>query len=209
MQAAEYFSDNFISKNIKSNVEEELVELEEISSEDIRKKVVDAWAYSLEREGYERISDIQGSGGPDFLVLKNGTQLDHIRGVARLSMRYGDELKLLHPDLPLDRDVLIAGALIHDVGKTLEYNESKREFWSKNQHRSGWPATRHPVHGWHVCLTVGLPEEIAHIAASHSREGGFIVRSLEGVIVHHCDHAFWQALLVGNQLLDAAPEWRP
>jgi len=49
-------------------------------------------------------------------------------------------------------------------------------------------------------LTVGLPEEIAHIAMAHSGEGELLLRSLECMIVHQADYTFWNTLLAGGQL---------
>jgi putative nucleotidyltransferase with HDIG domain len=194
---------------VSRTVRAELIELRDIKSTALQDGVVAAWAYALVSEGYRAISDLQGSGAPDYLVLKHGSQLDHIRGVTRLSMRYGDELKAMFAELPLDRDVLIAGAMLHDVGKPHEYNPERRKLWSERPHVSGFPATRHPVHGWHICLTVGLPEAVAHVAASHSREGALIVRSLEAEIVHHCDQSYWSVLRIGNQLVESPPTWAP
>ena len=58
----------------------------------------------------------------------------------------------------------------------------------------------------HICLTVGLPEEVAHIAMAHSGEGELLVRSLECMIVHQADYTFWNTLLAGGQLkLDTVP----
>ena len=198
-----------VTDAIRDDVRRELVELGEIQDADLRDKVVEAWALALARDGFKRISEIEGSGAPGYWVLVRGTQLDHIRGVTRLAIRYADELKAMYPELPLDRDVLVAGALIHDVGKPLEYNAAKIADWSTVPHVAGWPATRHPVHGWHICLTVGLPERIAHIAAAHSREGDSIVRSLECTIIHYCDHALSQALRVGGLVHDGPPRLHP
>jgi hypothetical protein len=50
---------------------------------------------------------------------------------------------------------------------------------------------RHSVYGAHVCLLVGLPEEIAHIALGHSREGQHIGLSTECIIVRYADHTWW------------------
>ena len=37
----------------------------------------------------------------------------------------------------------------------------------------------------------GLPEEIAHIAVAHSPEGDNVKRSLECIVVHQADVAWW------------------
>lgn len=56
---------------------------------------------------------------------------------------------------------------------------------------TGQPTLCHPVFGTYVCLAVGLPEEIAHIACAHSLEGQHIGVSSECMIVRHADHAYW------------------
>ena len=42
--------------------------------------------------------------------------------------------------------------------------------------------------------SLGLPEEVAHVADTHSLEGQFVTRSLINTIVYHADHAFWEVL---------------
>lgn len=187
---------------IRARVRDELPELSEIGAEALREKVVDAWAYSLGTEGFSAISDLEGCGSPGRLMLRVGTQLDHIRGVTRMGLGMGLGLKQAIPDLPLDIDVLVAGGLLHDVGKPFEFNRARRGNWQETPHRSGFPPARHPAHGWHICLAIGLPEGVAHIAGAHSHEGTHLVRSLECTLVHHADFCFWKALRVSGLLHD-------
>ena len=95
----------------------------------------------------------------------------------------------------IDRDLLIACALCHDVGKPFEFSPSNQARWKANPAASGFPAIRHPAYGVHLALTVGLPEAVAHAAGCHSGEGELVVRGLENTIVHNADRAFWSNLL--------------
>ncbi len=97
-------------------------------------------------------------------------------------------------DVGIDRDVLIAGALVHDVGKPYESSERNRARWRANPAAAGKPAIRHPVYGVHIALAVGLPESVVHIVGGHSMfsEGSFISPSLENTIVQHADLAMWK-----------------
>lgn len=74
-------------------------------------------------------------------------------------MRIAGEMSELFPDLRVDRDILIAGALCHDVGKPFEFDPVNRQKWTANPRAAGLPAIRHPAYGVHICLTVGLPED--------------------------------------------------
>ena len=132
--------------------------------------------------------------------MKRGTQLDHIRGVTRLALAMGDEMKGRFPELPIDRDLLAACALCHDVGKPFEFDPDNQRRWRADTVATGRPALRHTLYGVHVCLTVGLPEAVAHTAGAHSGEGELVVRSLENTIVHHADYTFWRVLDAGGLL---------
>ena len=95
------------------------------------------------------------------------------------------------PETSVNRDIVLAGALCHDIGKPFEFDLINRERWANDPSQAGEPALRHSVYGAHVCLTVGLPEEIAHIALGHSLEGQHIGLSTECYIVRHADHTWW------------------
>ena len=192
-----------VTDELRETVRRELPEIQEIKNGELRDKVVEAWAMSLAQEGLSGISDIQGSGDPEKNILKEGTQVDHLRGVTLLSMRMAEQLEELKPALEIDHDVMIAGALVHDVGKAREFKAANQAKWKQAPHVAGWPPARHSVHGYYICKTVGLPDEVAHIAIGHSREGVFVMKSLECTIVSHADHSYWEIMKAGGQLEDS------
>lgn len=153
-------------------------------------------------------------GNPGLSVLKRGTQADHLRGVAHLALRIAEEFRDTRAEAVIDFDVVLTGALCHDVGKPYEFDPSNMARWSADPSATGHPTLRHSVFGAHVCLSVGLPEEIAHIALGHSLEGQHIGVSTECLIVRHADHVWWQVaaglgLLQPNSLGSAEPMVRP
>jgi hypothetical protein len=48
---------------------------------------------------------------------------------------------------------------------------------------------RHPFSGVWICSQAGLPVEVLHIVAVHSKEGDGGHRSIEANIIFHCDFA--------------------
>ncbi len=175
-------------------------ELAQIDDEDLRDKVVEAWAYALSQSEFACIEEIRASGNPTTPALIGGTQTDHIRGVARMAQGLADGLEQVHGDLGIDRDLLWACALCHDVGKPFEFSPRNQARWQGDVGASGYPAIRHSVYGVHVALTVGLPEAVAHTAGAHSGEGELIQRSLENTLVHYADGAYWRAMERANRL---------
>jgi putative nucleotidyltransferase with HDIG domain len=189
-----------VTDELRARVRAELPEVEEIRNPELATKVVEAWALALASSSFGAIAEIEPSGNPGVNTLKCGSQTDHIRGVTRMAMALADQLSALLPDLKVDRDLLIAGALCHDIGKPWEFDPENRRRWEGKPRRAGLPSIRHPAFGVHVCLSVGLPEEVAHCAAAHSGEGELLVRSLENTIVHHADYAFWGICRAGDLL---------
>jgi hypothetical protein len=92
------------------------------------------------------------------------------------------------------RELLWACGLCHDVGKPFELSPRKQKRWKKDVGASSDPVVRHSVYGVHVALRGGLPEAVAHTAGCHSGEGKLIKRSLENMLVHYADHAYWNVL---------------
>jgi len=190
-----------VTDELRARVRAELPEVEEIRDPALRERVVEAWALALASSSFGAIAEIEPSGNPGVNTLRRGSQTDHIRGVTRMALALAEQLQAQLPDLEVDRDVLIAGALCHDIGKPWECDPENRRRWEADPRAAGLPSIRHPAYGVHVCLSVGLPEEVAHCAAAHSGEGELLVRSLENTIIHHADYAFWAIARAGDLLV--------
>lgn len=177
----------------------EMPEIAWIADEDLRNKVIDAWVVALEAHGFKQIGDMKPSGNYDSMPLLTGTQCDHMRSVCRLAVKTAEEMSALFPNFRYDRDILIAGALCHDIGKVWEFHPDNVKRWKADIRKVGMPSVRHPGYGVYICFTMGLPEAVAHIAAAHSAEGELLERSLENTIVHWADVTFWKAVDAGGQ----------
>jgi putative nucleotidyltransferase with HDIG domain len=158
----------------KRDIETYFSELAWIQDKDLRKKVVDVWKTASDRGRWNQLQDI-----PFTLLFENsGLLVDHTRRITKLAWNVADAR-----EESLNKDYLIAGALLHDVGKLLEYEKKdgkivKSAFGEK---------IRHPAAGAQLAEECKLPEEVVHIVAAHSHEGDSMNRTAEAIIVHHCD----------------------
>ncbi len=191
-----------ITQGLRDGVLEDLPEIALIAQEELRAKTIEAWAYALSGTGFDRIDDIPGEANPGMLRLRRGSQAVHLRSVTRIALAIADDFAATFPEARIERDIVIAGGLLHDVGKAWEFDPENLARWRADPSQAGLPALRHPVYGAHICLAVGLPEEIVHIALSHSHEGDFQQRSLEALIIHRADHPWW-SIAGACGLLDA------
>ena len=112
------------------------------------------------------------------------TFMAHKRLVVHVSRDAGRKVTEFCTDaLPVDMDVLIAGAILADVGKLLEYERVGGEAVQSERGK----ALRHPFTGVHLAMACGVPDEVCHIIATHAAEGDLVKRSTEAFIVHHAD----------------------
>ena len=178
-------------EKIRAGVTKSLPLISEIADDELREKVIDAWTMSLSENGYSYIEEIEGSGKCGGYAI--GNQAQHIMCVTKIAMALAEIIQESYDkDMKISRDMLIAAGICHDVGKPYEYNLEKRPKWAAAPEACGNPALRHTLYGVYIVLTVGLPEEIAHVCGCHSPEGELVQRSLLATIIHFADKASWR-----------------
>ena len=123
---------------------------------------------------------------PFTLLVPNcpATFMEHKRAVVHIARRSAEAmLEFLGKALTIDLDTVIAGAMLADVGKLLEYE--KVDGKAKQSKRG--EALRHPFTGVALAMMCNVPDEVCHIIAAHAGEGDLVRRSTEALIVHHAD----------------------
>lgn len=160
-------------------------ELEWIQDKDLREKTAKTWELALKKSvlGPEDLKRIPFTllCGPDLKV----TFMDHKRSVVHIARDAGEKINsMYHGELTVNMDVLIAGAILCDVGKLVEYvlDDNGNAFQG-----SYGKYLRHPFSGVSLAEQCGVPAEVCHIIAAHAGEGDHIKRTTEAYIVHHAD----------------------
>lgn len=111
--------------------------------------------------------------------------LDHTRAVTNCAEAVASRMKEIYGDaFSVDMDVIIAGGLLHDVGKLMEIQKDPSGGFRKSDQGK---ILRHPISGTALAAKRNIPDSILHIIACHSREGDAVRRSTEAVIIHHAD----------------------
>ena len=189
---------------LREGVQQSLPELALIEGQELRERVIEAWAMALSETEYERIEDIPPSAVPRSPFMERGTQADHMRATAQLALGLAEGMERVFGNMEIDHDVVVAGALVHDVGKPYEFSTRNRSRWEEDPSAVGCPSVRHPVYGVHIALMAGLPESVVHIVGAHAREreGASVIPSLEAIIVQYADTAMWR-ILEGAGLVEA------
>ncbi len=158
-------------------------ELDWIQDEELRAKVARTWvrAFELSALTPDDLNRI-----PFTLLIPNcaTTFMEHKRCVVHIARRSAEAMKeLMGRTLKIDLDVVIAGAILADVGKLLEYENVDGQ---TRQSKRG-ELLRHPFTGVALAMECGVPDEVSHVIAAHAAEGDLVKRSSEAIIVHHAD----------------------
>jgi putative nucleotidyltransferase with HDIG domain len=158
-------------------------ELEWIRNEELREAVTRTWVRALELSPLapEDLETI-----PFTLKVPDcpATFMQHKRCVVHIARDGARAMdSFLGEALPIDLDVVIAGAILADVGKLLEYEKVD----GRVRQSARGQALRHPFTGVAVALECGVPDEVCHIIATHAGEGDMVRRSTEAIVVHHAD----------------------
>ena len=162
-----------------------LPEINEIKDSELRNKVIACWAEAMAYRNWtvEELENIP------FTLLAENVRIffiEHVRTCARMALAVNAVLDDAYGDrkTPVNRDYLVAGALLADVGKLIEFEKKPDGTIFKSVFGKH---IRHPFSGVGLAFKHGVPSEVMHVIAVHSKEGAGEQRSPEAIIFHHVD----------------------
>lgn len=158
-------------------------ELNSIKDQALRDKAAQAWSLALSDSDWKKIEDMPWIPG----VAEFITNVEHCRGTARIAIALASALAE-REKVALKLDYVIAGGILHDVGKLLEYSSAggKTEIGKY---------LLHPPLGAGICMRAGLPAEVVNIVLYHNTPGEIPVRTLELEIIRAMDACHADSML--------------
>jgi len=172
------------SADMHQTVEQLWPEIAWIEDPQLREQVTQTWIKALERSPL-KADDLDHI--PFTLLVPDCpiTFMEHKRCVVHIARESAKAMQaFMGRALPIDLDTVIAGAILADVGKLLEYELGPD---GKSRQSERGEALRHPFTGVALALECGVPEPVCHIIAAHAAEGDLVKRTTEAFIVHHAD----------------------
>ena len=167
-------------------------EFELFRDADLREKTLRAWETGLRESGWT----LNGLAHMPFTLLVHPCPvsfIEHVRAVTLTALRAAAVFEEIYGDrVPVDRDVILAGGLLHDIGKLAEYEN--RDDGYTVQTGSG-RLLRHPFTGMELAARCELPPEVQHIIATHAGEGDKVKRTTEATLVNHADFMSFHSIL--------------
>ncbi len=156
-------------------VRELFSEAGQISDPALREKVLKAWLEAWKASHYEQLEETPFLRG----ILTDINNVEHTKAVTAMCIQFAKIMKdFFH--ISVNMDYLIAGAILHDLGKVFEYCEKPSELGR---------LFTHPISAVYFAAREDLPLEVIHLIGSHSLEGNLIQRTTEAAIIHYMDFA--------------------
>lgn len=173
-------------------------QLEMIDDEGIKEKVIEAWYIGCHRGGWGSLEDLRKI---PFTLLTDTHGVNFIEhtiavteGAVGLAVSQSETYMKMPYEIDMNR--LVAGGLLHDVGKLLEIERDGEGGYRKSL--SGKYA-RHPISGAILAAEVGLPEDYINTIACHAKEGDGRPQVIETVLIHQADFATFNPLVMKNK----------
>ena len=167
---------------------EELVTIfpafDEIADKDLRSRSLDAMLLAVEKGGWSKETLPLC---PVTLNWKNCkvSWIEHVSDVVATCLAaYEKTAKYYRQNgVAFDRDIIAAGALLHDIGKLTEFTVKD----GIACHSDNYQLLRHPLSGAILAAQAGLPDKIVHLIATHSFEGDASYQTPESRFVRSLD----------------------
>jgi len=175
---------------MKNEIINLIPEINQINNEDLKKKVISVWEEAIKQGGW-KIEDMEKI--PFTLLIPDCkvNLIEHTRAVTHTALEMAKViLKFYKEKVKIDLDLLLAGGLLHDVGKLLEYASVEGKITKSKTGKF----LRHPFSGSALAYKHGLPDEVVHMIATHAKEGDGGYRSIEAMIVHYADFINFESL---------------
>jgi putative nucleotidyltransferase with HDIG domain len=170
-------------------------QLDQIGDGDLRGKVVKAWVMACERGNWNSIEDLKKMPFTLLADTLGVNFIDHTIAVTEGAVALGRAQVEAYGKMPykIDFDKLVAGGLLHDIGKLLEIESDGGGGFRKSL--SGKYA-RHPISGALLAHEAGLSEDVINMIACHSKEGDGRPQVVETILIHQADFATFDPLVM-------------
>lgn len=169
-----------------------------IKSDEVREKVVKAWHLGCERGSWKTVEDLFNMPFTLLTETHGVSFIEHTIAVTDGAMGLALSQMENYREMPydIDMDRLIAGGLLHDVGKLLEIEPDGEGRYRKS--RNGM-CTRHPISGTVLAAEAGFNEEYLNTIACHAKEGDGRPQVIETILIHQADFATFNPLVYKNK----------
>lgn len=150
-------------------IEQKLPEVDEIDDDDLRTGVMRIWMDALEQSEFESLDEIP------WKWLEGQSLVRHVRDVTRVSISVADQMSRLR-DIDIDKDLITAGGLLHDISYLIEYSSDEVKEWIP-----------HPYYSMNFLRDIPRRNHIQHVVLAHTDHSNVQPKTIEAEIIYLVD----------------------
>jgi putative nucleotidyltransferase with HDIG domain len=172
-------------------------QLEKISCQELRDKVIATWQAACEQGGWNSIEEIETMPFTAVTDTHGVNIIEHTIAVTEGAYALGKAQEAAYRKMPLkiDYDRLVAGGILHDVGKLVETIKDGKGGFTKS---IAGRCLRHPIYGTVLAARVGIDDKTLNMIACHAKEGDGSPQIIETVLIHQADFAAFNPFVMKN-----------
>jgi len=153
--------------------------LDAIKDRELARKVASIWYDVWQESHWKDLGDACFAPNcPGITLVK------HVCAVTEAALALADIRQRIFGET-IDRDLLIAGALLHDASKALEYEPTDGKPIPTKYRK----LYQHGLLGAHKAINAGLPDELIHMIIAHTGKSRLMPQTPEALIVYFVDAA--------------------
>lgn len=167
----------------------------QISDEALKENVIQTWLAACKQGKWLNISQLVEMPFTLLTDTHGINFIEHTLAVTEGALALADAQERHYANMPykINRDWLIAGGLLHDVGKLLEFEYDPTTGYQKSYYGK---CARHPISGAIIAAGNGLPREIINMIGCHAKEGEGRPQRIETVLIHQADFATFNPMVM-------------
>lgn len=167
--------------------------IDQIKDEQLRNGVIEIWCKVWEDSGWKDLTDCPFNLS---LSVEECNLIQHTNFVTSVALAMGQYARDIW-GMQVDTDLILAGALLHDVSKAMEVEPKEEDIAKKSEIGKN---LLHGAYGVHLVLSAGLPLKVAHLISSHTPRVSQLPDIVEGVFISYADYAAADAVLLKKGL---------
>jgi putative nucleotidyltransferase with HDIG domain len=169
--------------------------LNQIKDNKLKEQTIDTWVLGAKEGGWTKTEEIKNMPFTLLTDSKGISLIEHTIAVTKGALGLAEAITSTYtPPFTINYDFLLAGGLLHDVGKLTEFeiinNQYVKSYFGK--------CARHPISGAILASKIGLPNEIINIIACHAKEGDGRPKRIETILIHQADFATFDPMVMLN-----------
>lgn len=171
--------------------------LDQMQDKELAEKVVDVWVDCAKEGGWKSFEELCEIPFTLLTDTEGVNLIEHTVAVTKGALGIAKAIISTYRHNPFDIhiDWVIAGGILHDVGKLMEIEKVDGSYRKSYAGK----CARHPISGAIAAAKHGLPPEIQNIIICHAKEGDGRPQKIEGVFIHQADFATFNPAVMKKQ----------